>query len=230
MQSRYNSSEHRVRVLAVNSRRLLGILIVSAAIKSKANRARRLVPWVGLLAALWFALPCGVAEAAIYMWTDANGVMHFTDYPKNDKFVSYLQDSPRSRQLAGWDRQTIQAEIKRLSKAHGLDHNLVEKVVWAESDYDIFAVSHKGAMGLMQLMPGTAKLLGVSEPFDPVQNLDGGIRYLRYLIDRFRGKLDWALAAYNAGERRVEEHGGVPPYPETRKYVDRILNAYLNRK
>lgn len=168
--------------------------------------------------------------AAIYVWTDANGVMHFTDYPKNEKFVSYLQEPARNRQLAAaWDREAIRAEIKRLAKLHGLDHKLVEKIVWAESDYDIFAVSHKGAMGLMQLMPDTARLLGVSQPFDPVQNLDGGMRYLRYLLDRFRGKLDWALAAYNAGEHRVEEHGGIPPFPETRKYVDRILNAYFKR-
>ena len=173
----------------------------------------------------------GIAEADIYVWQDQNGVLHFTDRPKHQKFVSYVSSQAKTakRNVTAWNRDAIRDEIRRLAPMHGMDPKLIEKVVWAESDFDPLAVSHKGAMGLMQLMPQTAKILGVSEPFDPVQNLDGGIRYLRYLLDRFRGKLDWALAAYNAGERRVEEHGGIPPFRETQHYVDRILKAYAKQ-
>lgn len=169
----------------------------------------------------------GPAAAAIYMWQDANGVMHFTDHPKNAQFKSYVPAGLSGRNPdRTWGRQEIVQEIRRIAPKHGMDPRLVEKVVWAESDFDPFAVSHMGAMGLMQLMPTTAQMLGVAEPFDPVQNLDGGIRYLRYLLDRFRGKLDWALAAYHAGENRVERHRGIPPIPATRQYVERILKAY----
>jgi soluble lytic murein transglycosylase-like protein len=121
----------------------------------------------------------------------------------------------------------VRREIHARADRHGLDPVLVEKVVWAESNFNPLAVSQKGAMGLMQLMPATADLLSVAEPFDPVQNLEGGMRYLRYLLDRFSGRLDLALAAYNAGEGRVLRAGGVPAITETRHYVRKIMTAYL---
>jgi hypothetical protein len=96
----------------------------------------------------------------------------------------------------------------------------------AESGFDPRAVSPKGALGLMQLMPGTARELGVSDPFDPAQSVRGGARYLRRLLDRFGGRLDLALAAYNAGPGAVEEHGGVPPYRETREYVRKVIRIF----
>jgi hypothetical protein len=120
-----------------------------------------------------------------------------------------------------------ETELERLARAaaqrHGLDADLVLAVVAVESGFQPRALSRKGAQGLMQLMPPTARELGVQNAFDPAQNLDGGSRYLRALIARYGGDLDKALAAYNAGQGAVDRHGGVPPYRETRDYVKRVL-------
>jgi len=123
----------------------------------------------------------------------------------------------------GLDLETLIAETAR---RHRLDPALVRAVVRVESAFQPQAVSPKGAQGLMQLMPGTARSLGVADPLDPAQNLDGGTRYLKDLVARYGGNLDLALAAYNAGERAVQRHGGVPPYPETREYVKKVLERY----
>jgi soluble lytic murein transglycosylase-like protein len=116
--------------------------------------------------------------------------------------------------------------IDRAAQRHELDPALLSAVVERESNYDPHAVSKAGAMGLMQLMPDTARGLGVRDPFDPAQNVEGGATYLRGLIDRYHGRLDFALAAYNAGPGAVDHYGGVPPYAETRAYVQGILGAY----
>jgi soluble lytic murein transglycosylase-like protein len=119
--------------------------------------------------------------------------------------------------------------VDRVSREHGLDPKLVHAVVRVESDYDPGAVSRKGAMGLMQLMPETADRLGVVDPFDPEQNMRGGVREFARLVDRFSGNLQLALAAYNAGEGAVSRYRGVPPFDETRDYVSRILTIYTGR-
>jgi len=112
----------------------------------------------------------------------------------------------------------------------GLPRGLVEAVARVESGLNPRAVSPAGALGLMQLMPGTARVLGASDPFDPAQNVEAGARYLRHLLDRFGGNLRLALAAYNPGPGAVERHGGVPPYAETRAYVDKVLALLPGRK
>jgi soluble lytic murein transglycosylase-like protein len=121
------------------------------------------------------------------------------------------------------------AELRRLAvrvaRRHGLSEALVQAVVQVESHYDAFAVSPRGAMGLMQLMPKTARRFQVDDAFDPVANLDGGVRYLKELLERYRGETQLALAADNAGEKAVERYGGIPPYRETMQYVDRVLRA-----
>jgi soluble lytic murein transglycosylase-like protein len=122
------------------------------------------------------------------------------------------------------------AELRRLAedaaRRHGLDPGLVMAVAGVESAFQPRAVSPKGAQGLMQLMPGTARDLGVTDPFDPAANLDGGTRYLRDLLAKFDGDLPKALAAYNAGPGAVARHQGIPPYKETRDYVKKVLRRY----
>ena len=110
-----------------------------------------------------------------------------------------------------------------------LDVKLVLSVIAAESAFDPRAQSHKGAIGLMQLMPDTARDLGVDDPWDPESNIRGGTRYLRQMLDRFGQDLELALAAYNAGPGAVERNGGIPPYRETREYVQRVLSRYRGR-
>ncbi|MCC6265697.1 MAG: lytic transglycosylase domain-containing protein [Bryobacterales bacterium] len=122
----------------------------------------------------------------------------------------------------------IRELIDRTARKHGVDPKLVHSVVRVESNYEQKAISPKGALGLMQLIPATAKRYGVDNPFDPSQNIDGGVRYLKFLTERFQGDLQLALAAYNAGEGAVDRHGGIPPYRETRAYVTKVtrgLNA-----
>lgn len=119
--------------------------------------------------------------------------------------------------------------VLQVSREHGLDPKLVDAVVRVESAYDPRAVSRRGAMGLMQLMPDTVSRLGISDPFDPEENVRGGVREFARLVDRYRGNLQLALAAYNAGEGAVARYRGIPPYPETRRYVSRILSIYTGR-
>ena len=120
--------------------------------------------------------------------------------------------------------------VNSASAAYHLDPDLVASVIRAESGFNSRALSPKGAQGLMQLMPATAGQLGVRNPFDPGDNVDGGTRYLRQLLERYKFDLVKALAAYNAGPQRVEQYGGVPPYRETRTYVARIVRDYNRKK
>lgn len=129
---------------------------------------------------------------------------------------------PRTpREGAGQFRDLVEQAARR----YGLDPALVDAVVRAESGYDPQATSPAGAVGLMQLMPATARALGVADPYDPAQNVEGGVRYLRGLLDRF-GDVALALAAYNAGPGAVVQFGGMPPYRETRAYVERVLSTW----
>jgi hypothetical protein len=124
------------------------------------------------------------------------------------------------------ERKAVEDAVHAMAPRYGLDPHLVLAVIAAESAFDRTAVSPKGAQGLMQLMPGTAARFGVSNAFDAEQNLHGGMTYLAWLLDQFRGDLDLALAGYNAGEKAVEQYRGVPPYDETREYVRRVRATY----
>ena len=123
----------------------------------------------------------------------------------------------------------IEAWITTWSTKANLDQELVKSLIAAESSFDADALSEKGAIGLMQLMPGTAADMGVRDPWDPESNIRGGTRYLRHLLDRFDQNLELALAAYNAGPGAVEANGGVPPYRETRNYVRKVLSRYRGK-
>lgn len=120
----------------------------------------------------------------------------------------------------------MDALIQSAAERHEVDPQLVRAIIKVESNFNPYAISHKGAMGLMQLIPKTARQLGVNDAFDPEQNIDGGVRHLKYLLEQYRGNLPLSLAAYDAGEGAVERYNGIPPYQETRQYVRRIASLY----
>jgi len=142
-----------------------------------------------------------------------------------DEIVEEVQQAIVEQQAAGLPTDLGEL-VAVVAKRHGLDPVLVWAVVSVESAFQPRAVSPKGAQGLMQLMPATARELGVADSLDPAQNLDGGTRHLRALLEQYKGDLKLALAAYNAGAGAVRRHGGVPPYRETRDYVDKVLRRY----
>jgi len=171
------------------------------------------------------------AQADIYRYEDAEGIVHFTDAPTDKRFIIFMRDMKKDKQLRTRLKLSCAVNpaeydqiIKSCSDKYGVNASLIKAVIHAESGYNPNAVSNKGASGLMQLMPGTAKSLKVSNSFDPKDNVEGGVKYLRFLLDTFRGDVSLALAAYNAGLSRVAKFGGIPPYAETRTYVNRVLS------
>ena len=168
------------------------------------------------------------AAAALYSYTDENGVTHYTNQPSDPRFRKVPGSTPPRAAAAGGtslEAERYEGEITRLSDEHGVDPALVKAVIKAESNYDNRAISRAGALGLMQLMPETARLRNVDNPFNPAQNIEGGVRHLKYLLSTF-DDLKLVLAAYNAGENAVRKYGGIPPYPETRNYVTTVLEHY----
>ena len=137
-----------------------------------------------------------------------------------------VESSPELPAAQQANREKIEDMIREVSDRYRVDPALVRAVIQTESNWNTSAVSRKGARGLMQLVPGTAQQMGVSNAFDPKQNLDGGVRYLHTLLERYNGDLDKALAAYNAGPGAVDRAGGIPAYRETRNYVQKVTNSY----
>jgi soluble lytic murein transglycosylase len=182
--------------------------------------SRRSLSLMGLLT-LVLAWASG-ADADIYRYVEADGTISFTNVPTDARYERVVRERRHFR-LRPHD---LASTIDRHSREHRLHPALVNAVIKAESDFDPMAVSRAGAVGLMQLMPQTAVRLEVTNPYDPEENIGGGTRLLRQLLDRFEGNLPLALAAYNAGESRVERYRTLPPIEETRQYVSRVLKYY----
>jgi len=185
-----------------------------------------------LLALLLLLHPLGErAAAGVWVYKDENGNVHFSDRRQHEGFErkAVAKRRPaRGHKTIRFDGPTDRWDgvIAHASRDYRVDPALVKAVIHAESLFDAYAVSRAGALGLMQLMPATARSVGVHDAFDPWQNIRGGTRYLRYLMRRFEGNLELSLAAYNAGADTVLRYGGIPPYRETRRYVKRVLHFY----
>jgi soluble lytic murein transglycosylase-like protein len=168
-----------------------------------------------------------IAYADIYKYEDESGVIHFTDTPTHSGFKLYLRTGFFNVKNYKDYFKKYDLIIFKYSKEFGVEYPLVKAVIRAESGYNPKAVSPKGAMGLMQLMPETASLLECENPFDPESNIRTGIKYLRYLLNYFKGNLDLALAAYNAGPKNVIKYNyTIPPFNETRAYVRKVKEFY----
>jgi len=186
-----------------------------------------------VLSLLLPALPA-VAATKIYTFIDAQGVRHYTDVPDNHRY-RLLINPDRDLTAGGehYDSALLAKSalydpiIERAAAAAAVEPNLLRAVIVVESGFNSRAVSKRGAVGLMQLMPATARRFGVLDLYDPRQNVRAGAVYLKFLIDRFGHDLRLALAAYNAGEEAVTRNGGqIPPYSETQAYVPRVLGIY----
>ena len=181
---------------------------------------------VSAVLALWQA-PCA-QSGTIYKFVDADGVIHFTNMPNRQRYRSVrLRALPLYGVKRRIEPRDYELWIRVAARKYGLDARLIKAVIKAESNFKPTAVSPKGAQGLMQLMPQTIRHLGLSNPFDPRQNILGGARYLNELLGCFDHNLLLALAAFNAGPETVKRHGGIPPYEETRTYIRKVLTYYI---
>ncbi|MCR4301430.1 MAG: lytic transglycosylase domain-containing protein [Sulfuricaulis sp.] len=184
-----------------------------------------------VLVALLSAACFEPVAAGIYSFTDTNGILHYTNKPNNSqyasmKLVGYLPERSDHR-VRSTNLMRFSPLVEKAAREHEVDQGLLHAVITVESGYDPHAVSRKGAVGLMQLMPQTARRYGVRNIRDPDQNIQGGARYLRDLMGKFNNDLSLTLAAYNAGEEAVALHGNrVPPFRETRMYVPKVLDVY----
>jgi hypothetical protein len=183
----------------------------------------RLLAALAVLSSVLGATPL---RAQVYTRTNANGVVEATNVPDSPGFLLTYPGKGTLIHSRGFHHRSYSGEfdhhIEAAARLHQVSPDLVRAVIAAESEFDQWAVSSKGAQGLMQLMPDTARRFGVGNAFDARQNIFAGTHYLRLLLDLFQGNVALALAAYNAGENAVRRYGGIPPYPETRGYVRKV--------
>lgn len=176
---------------------------------------------VGLLSTI---LP-SLAIADVYVYKDKQGVLTFTNVPTHQGFRRVIRES-RPQLAPEVSTSTYEDLIRSVSDRYSIDPDLIRAVIKVESNFNSSARSNKGAMGLMQLMPETARLHNVPDVYEPSDNIEGGVRHLKMLLARYQGDLELSLAAYNAGIKAVEKYGGIPPFLETRDYVRRVLQYY----
>ena len=169
---------------------------------------------------LFVTVPAVLAD--IYMFIDSQGVLHFTNTPTSSQYTLYIKERPKPA------AETIQYDkiIQEASKIYGLSFFLLKAIIKVESNFDSRAVSKKGALGLMQIMPQNLQAFNIREPYDPKDNIMGGARYFKSLIERFDEKLPLALAAYNAGPTIVDKYRDIPPIKETKDYVKKVMKYF----
>lgn len=182
-----------------------------------------------ILLAICVFLCMDMAFADVYMYIDSSGVLNFTDVPTSSDYKVYIKERPQKidRQYSMQEYDDI---IRKAQKKHGVEFSLIKAVIKVESDFNPRVVSKKGAKGLMQIMPGNFELLSVSDPFNPLENIMGGVFYLKRLLKRYENKLPLALAAYNAGPEAVDKYKQIPPYEETQNYVRKVMKIYNQYK
>ena len=166
------------------------------------------------------------AFADVYFYKDNQGVLTFTNVPNHGGYRRVIRENNGTVSGPSALKGSYEELIRSASGRYNVDADLIRAIIRAESDFRSDARSHTGAMGLMQLMPETARLHNVGDAYEPSENVEGGVRHLKMLLDRYQGDLQLSLAAYNAGSGAVEKHGGIPPFAETKEYVRRVLRFY----
>lgn len=229
------ASAQNITTVVENGRRVFRNDDVSVPARSvsaqSSSRQSRYVYW-SVTENRWKPVPVPSARILRAARSAAAEVNRFVaTQPQQSERVGTSQMNPNYRGLASGrvvTSQAIDSAIEEAAARHSVDPNLVRAIVKVESNFNPGAVSRKGAMGLMQLMPATARSLNVTNPFDPHQNVDAGVRHLKGLLQNFNGDVPLTLAAYNAGQGAVTRNGGIPPYRETQDYVRRITDIYGN--
>lgn len=190
------------------------------------NRMTRRIFISAIFAMVCQFLAVGTAWTDVYVHKDKDGILTFTNVPNHSGYRRVIREINSPSSAPTYSAKSFDDVILSASNRHSIDADLIRAVIKTESDFNSNARSPKGAMGLMQLMPDTARQHNVLDAYNPLDNIEGGVRHLRLLLSRYRGDVELSLAAYNAGINAIERHGGIPPYAETREYVRRVLHFY----
>ena len=168
-------------------------------------------------------------HAEIYAYKDSQGILHFSNVPTSARYASYMGESDPNH-ISIFSDARYDDVIAEAARKNNLSFHLLKALIHVESYFNPYAISKKGAMGLMQIMPENLEQLNIKHPFDPRENVMGGASHLKDMMERFDGKLELALAAYNAGPSAVEKYSAIPPYRETQEYVHKVMILYKKYK